>query len=212
MDQGFATCVIAQKFEVPGLISFTYVDNRKRLESRSFPCNGRTIMEHREIIKRLAGNEALIQGLVSGLDETQSRWRPEPGKWSVLEVINHLYDEEREDFRHRLDLTLHTSDAAWTPNDPERWVSERKYNERDLKNSLENLISERRKSIAWLNALESPEWNSAYEHPVFGSIAAGDILCAWLAHAYFHARQISNLFIEYTRVLSNHFSTGYAFG
>ena len=153
-------------------------------------------MEHREIIKRLAGNEALIQGLVSGLDETQSCWRPEPGKWSVLEVINHLYDEEREDFRHRLDLTLHTPDAAWTPNDPERWVSERKYNERDLKNSLENLISERRKSIAWLNALESPEWNSAYEHPVFGSIAAGDILCAWLAHAYFHARQISNLFIE----------------
>jgi uncharacterized damage-inducible protein DinB len=169
-------------------------------------------MENVEIIKRLANNEEVMRGLVCGLEERQARWRPEAGKWSILEVINHLYDEERDDFRKRLDLTLHHSDVAWPPNDPEAWVKERKYNERDFKDSLENLLSERRKSIAWLKDLGSPNWESAYQHPMFGKISAGDILCAWLAHDYFHARQISSLLLEYTRLLSEPFSIRYALG
>jgi hypothetical protein len=169
-------------------------------------------MEHEEIIKRLAHSEEGIRGLVSGLGVKQARWRPEAGKWSILEVINHLYDEERDDFRKRLDLTLHQPEVTWPPNDPEAWVTERKYNERDLKKSLENLLSERRISIAWLKDLRFPQWESAYEHPIFGKISAGDILCAWLAHDYFHARQISNLLLEYTRLLSEPFSIGYALG
>ena len=168
-------------------------------------------MEHQEIIKRLAVNEVMILGLACDLSEVQSRWRPEPGKWSILEVINHLYDEEREDFRHRLNLTLYSPDMAWTSNDPQKWVNERKYNERNFKNSLGNFISERRESIAWLKALEAPDWSSTYKHPTFGEISAGDILCAWLAHDYFHARQISNILIEYTRFLSAPFSIRYAF-
>jgi hypothetical protein len=45
-------------------------------------------MEHTEIIRRLANNEAMIQGLTFGLDAKQARWQPEPGKWPILEVIN----------------------------------------------------------------------------------------------------------------------------
>jgi hypothetical protein len=168
-------------------------------------------MKHEEIIQRLENNSEMLRGLVRGLGEEQARWRPEEGKWSILEVINHLYDEERDDFRKRLDLTLHHPGTAWPPNDPGAWVTERKYNERDLKASLEKLLAERHKSIAWLKDLKSPDLESAYEHPVFGKILAGDLLCAWLAHDYFHARQISNLLLEYTRLLSEPFSTRYAF-
>lgn len=167
-------------------------------------------MQHKDIIKRLANNEEVITGLLYGLEQRQAEWKPEAGKWSILEVINHLYDEEREDFRGRLDLTLHHPDTAWTPNDPEKWVAERKYNERSLKESVEKLIYERRKSIDWLNSLKNPDWNMAYEHPAFGRISAGDILCSWLAHDYFHARQISNLFMQYTGFMSKPFSTRYA--
>lgn len=169
-------------------------------------------MEHKEIIRRLAHNEGMIQGLVRGLDKEQVRWQPGPKKWSVLEVINHLYDEEREDFRRRLDLTLHKPGAAWPANDPEKWVSERRYNERDYENSIDGFLSERRKSIAWLEKLETPEWNAAYDHPVFGTVLAGDLLCAWLAHDYFHARQISNILLLYTEMISAPFSIRYALG
>lgn len=40
-------------------------------------------------------------------------------------MINHLYHEEREDFRARLDLLLDDPEASWTPNDRQVWVVER---------------------------------------------------------------------------------------
>ena len=126
-------------------------------------------------------------------------------------AVGYTYETRRcDDFRKRLDLTLHHPGAAWPVNDPEKWVAERKYNERDLKQSLENLISERRKSIAWLKTLQEPDWNAAHEHQAFGTISAGDILCAWLAHDYFHARQISNILMQYAKLLAEPFSIRYA--
>ena len=68
---------------------------------------------------RMANNAAIISSLVKDVSEAQARWKPDPQAWSILEVINHLYDEEREDFRQRLDLTLHQPDQPWPPNDPE---------------------------------------------------------------------------------------------
>ena len=63
------------------------------------------------------------------------------GKWSTLEVVCHLYDEEREDFRQRLDIILHRPEAKWPPIDPVGWVSARKYNERDLAQSLAEFLA-----------------------------------------------------------------------
>lgn len=60
-------------------------------------------MNHQQVITRLAANRAVFQALATGVGETQARWRPAPEKWSFLEVVNHLHDEEREDFRRRID-------------------------------------------------------------------------------------------------------------
>ena len=50
---------------------------------------------------RLSHNATAIESLVRSVPEEQARWKPEPEAWSILEVINHLYDEECEDrIRH----------------------------------------------------------------------------------------------------------------
>jgi hypothetical protein len=36
--------------------------------------------------------------MLRGVTEAQARWKPAPEEWSILEVINYLCDEEREDF------------------------------------------------------------------------------------------------------------------
>ena len=36
------------------------------------------------------------EDLIAGLAPEQARWKPDPASWSAVEVINHLYDEERE--------------------------------------------------------------------------------------------------------------------
>ena len=118
--------------------------------------------------------------------------RPDAGSWSLLEVICHLYDEEREDFRQRLDIILHRPDSPWPPIDPPGWVSERSYNTRDLADMLAQWRAEREKSLAWLAALVTPDWEAEYLAP-FGHIKAGDMLAAWAAHDGLHIRQLVEL-------------------
>ena len=82
-----------------------------------------------ESLRRLAQP---LAALLENADEAQARWRPAPGKWSLLELAGHLLDEEREDFRLRLELTLRDPALDWPPIHPGRWVTERRYAERDL--------------------------------------------------------------------------------
>ena len=87
-------------------------------------------------IDRLSQSPAVISSLVQGVTPEQARWKPSPDRWSILEVINHLEDEERDDFRTRLDYLLHRPGQPLPPIDPPRWAVERKYNERDLAESV----------------------------------------------------------------------------
>ena len=98
-------------------------------------------------------NAVRIRTLLQGVSDEQARWKPNADSWSMLEVINHLLDEERRDFRVRLDYTLHRPGEPWPPIDPGGWVTARGYNQRNLEESLAQFLSEREASIAWLRRL-----------------------------------------------------------
>jgi hypothetical protein len=148
-------------------------------------------------IARFAGNGDAIAAVVRGVSDEQTRWKPAPDEWSILEVINHLFDEEREDFRQRVDLTLHRPEDHWPPIDPEGWVVSRGYQQRDPVSSLESFLRERRASVQWLASLQDPNWESTHHHPAIGSMTAGEILGAWLAHDHLHLRQLNQLHWQY---------------
>ena len=150
------------------------------------------------IFKTLYENISVFNTLLQNVENQQAIWKPAENKWSILEVINHLYDEERSDFRLRLDLTLHHPGESWPPIDPESWAMERDYNLRDFKESLANWIAERKKSVNWLHSLSEPDFSKVYIHPLIGELRAGDMLAAWLAHDFLHMRQIVNLKLDYT--------------
>jgi hypothetical protein len=63
-------------------------------------------------------NGVVFKYLFKNISEEQARWKPGADRWSILEVINHLYDEEREDFRKRLALVLDNPDEPWPAIDP----------------------------------------------------------------------------------------------
>jgi DinB superfamily len=160
-------------------------------------------------IERLSTNVIIIEGLARKLSAQQARWKPQPDKWSILEVINHLYDEEREDFRARLDLLLHQPEKRWPPIDPPKWAVERAYNQRDIGQSWESFLKERSISIDWLMSLENPQFENKYEHPE-GVISAGDLLSSWVAHDLLHIKQLARLHWEYLNSVSAPYQTGYA--
>src|SRR5438105_3668034 len=58
------------------------------------------------IIDRMESNATVFEGLLRSVQPAQAKWKPAPEKWSVLEVLNHVADEENEDFGTRLRLVL----------------------------------------------------------------------------------------------------------
>ena len=161
---------------------------------------------------RLARQAAVIYALVAGIGDEQAHWQPSPDDWSVVEVINHLYDEEREDFRQRLDLILRDPTADWPPIHPGAWVTERRYNDRDLATSVQALQLEREKSLAWLYGLAQAhaDLTITKTDPRLGSMAAGEMLAAWVAHDCLHIRQLNELNYRYLERLTSPYAVGYA--
>ena len=100
-----------------------------------------------QIAAQLKAQADAIHALTVGISAEQARWQPAADSWSLLEVINHLDDEERLDFRVRLDLLLHKPHEPWPPTDPEGWVVSRAYNQRDLQTSLARFMEARADSI-----------------------------------------------------------------
>ncbi len=134
---------------------------------------------------------AAVEALVAGLPETDWRWRPPEGGWSILEVVNHLVDEEVHDFRTRVRSTLEDPAREWPPMDPEGWVAERRYQDRDPGESLRRFREEREESLAWLGGLADAPWGNTKQHPRAGPLRAGDLLAAWAAHDARHLTQIA---------------------
>jgi hypothetical protein len=163
-------------------------------------------------LTRLAANAETIAAFAAAVPAAQAAWKPTPDDWSILEVINHLYDEEREDFRRRVDYTLHRPKESWPPIDPQGWVTARGYNQRDLAQSLADFKRERAESLRWLKTLTRPDWNSTHEHPPARRMTAGEMLAAWVIHDHLHLRQLNELHWQYLASQTEAVSTAYAGG
>ncbi len=159
-------------------------------------------------VERFSNNRSVFAALLADVGSEQARWRPTPDKWSMLEVVNHLYDEEREDFRQRLQLTLADPAQPWPAINPREWVNTRSYNDRELDASLANFLAERDASLAWLGQLTDPDWQNSNDGPN-GRLSAGDLLASWLAHDFLHIRQLARLHWQYTGELAAPYQTTY---
>ncbi len=158
-------------------------------------------MYHSHIINELARNGSVFHQLLTGVPADVYKWRPSPDKWCLLEIVSHLYDEEREDFRARVKSVLENPGESLKPIDPVGWVQSRHYMEQDYEDRLAEFLNERESSVEWLSSLRDPVWQNAYQHPTFGEMTADMLLANWLAHDYLHIRQIvrtKRLYLQFT--------------
>lgn len=154
-------------------------------------------MERDRLTDQLERHGEVFRALLNGLTPEETLWKPAADKWCVLEVICHLHDEEREDFRARLKHVLETPEGPMPKIDPAAWVAERNYIRQDLSAMLEKFLRERARSIAWLRGLADAPWGNAYMHPKVGPVSCDLLLTNWVAHDLHHVRQLVNLRYAY---------------
>ena len=167
-------------------------------------------MDTKYIIDRLVHNEKVFREILTGVTGNQVHWKPAPDKWSMLEIVNHLYDEEQLDFRERVKAALENREAP--PIDPQGWVKSKNYADRDYVQSVANFLLERERSIEWLHGLEGNKdvnWESKWTNPQF-EMTAYAFLVNWLAHDYLHIRQINRMNYLYLNEITGDQSLQYA--
>jgi len=151
------------------------------------------------IIEQLQKNKDVFNNLLKDKNEAMFLWKQSPDKWNLLEIVCHLYDEERNDFRYRIQWVLNKPNQVPPPIDPQGWVKEHNYREQDYNVMLESFITERTQSINWLKSLEHVNWNNSFEHSKLGTLSAKHFLANWLAHDYLHIKQILKLKFDYLK-------------
>ena len=149
-------------------------------------------MEFKTLYKELESSTEMIRAVLAGITQEESQVKPDPESWSILEVICHLYDLEREDFREHLDFILHRQDQEYHAIDPQAWITERNYNQQDFAEMQEKFFAERRKSLDWLPGIADADWDTTYTSE-YGSVRAGEMFSCWVAHDNLHLRQLVEL-------------------
>ena len=161
-------------------------------------------------IDRLESFAGVPRLLLGGLEQASARWRPSEDDWSIVEIISHLVDEELEDFRMRLRLTLEDPDAQWPVIDPPAAAQERNYQDRELQDMLWQFQAVRMESVAWLRSIPVIDLARAHHHPTFEPMTAGSLLASWCAHDALHLRQFARRLHGLCEVHADGHDTGYA--
>ncbi len=159
-------------------------------------------MEISAIVSHLRANQTTFDALLRETPAPLQLWRPHAEHWCLLEIVCHLYDEEREDFRARLGSVLDDPSRDLPLSDPEAWIKNRQYLEQDFASKLDAFLEERKASVLWLESLTDPAWENAYQHPKVGPLTARMFLANWLAHDYLHVRQITRLKYQFLKATS----------
>jgi len=166
-------------------------------------------MEFNVLYRELTQSTEMFRALLAGIGQEEAQLKPSPGKWSILEVVCHLYDEEREDFREHLDFILHRQHEEWHPISPFAWVKLRKYNQQNFKSMQRKFFNERKKSLAWLQSLKKVDWDIKYVSKR-RSMSAGEMLASWIAHDNLHVRQLVELRRLHVERITKPYKIGYA--
>ena len=106
-----------------------------------------------DVIRQLSVNAQAIRAQVQRLSPDQAQWQPNPETWSLQQVIEHVYNEERLDFRKHLKELLNNPPLAWGASAREEYIHISDYHQ-----ALQGFLNERETSLAWLKSLESPGW------------------------------------------------------
>ena len=139
----------------------------------------------------LARTPSVVTGLVDGLDDAGWIARPVPEEWSAVEIVCHLRDEEDEDFGARVRAVVRGGEQ-FTPIDPERWATERRYVAESGPRALAAFRGRRQASLGYLVTVDPARLTAAVPLANSGPLSGLDLLAAWVAHDRLHVAQLAN--------------------
>jgi uncharacterized damage-inducible protein DinB len=134
----------------------------------------------------------VLHRLVEGIrPELLSRPEAE-GRWSIVEVVQHLADTEVV-YAYRVRMVLSHDTPEIQPFDQELWARRLRYRERTLAESIEQLTSLRIVNLSLYLSLTPEELARCGVHPERGAESVWQMIRLAAAHDLAHRRQIERI-------------------
>jgi hypothetical protein len=132
--------------------------------------------ERRRHLQTLAATPAALKGAVRGLPKKVVRFTPAPGKWSILEILVHLRDMEREAYLERYERILAEIEPRLPDLNGEAFAIERDYRSGKAAEVLRDWNRLRRETLRLLRKVTPAQWTRAGVHESAGRLTMEDFL------------------------------------
>src|SRR5215475_6031884 len=149
-------------------------------------------VEGQDAIKVQRATAGKLKKLSSGLTTSQLKWRSEPGKWSIAEIIAHLADAEIV-ASWRMRSVIGENGITIQPFDQDAWASVFEYRGRDAKRSLEVFRVLRENNLAMLKEIPRETWENYGMHLERGKESIAHLVRMFAGHDTNHVLQVEGI-------------------
>lgn len=133
-----------------------------------------------------------LQALIKPLSKKQLMQPPEPGKWSIAEILAHLADAELVG-GWRMRLILGSNGVSIQAFDQNVWAETFGYAKRDPVTSLETFRVLRENNLAMLESVPKNLWENYGMHQERGKETITHIVRMFAGHDLNHLEQVERI-------------------
>lgn len=150
----------------------------------------RGYLANRDPLQVLRCTPTELEQLVADLPRTAAARRPKPEKWSVLEIVAHMFDAELA-FGWRIRSVVAEPGTALPWFDQDKWADRLQYISRHLGVELRQFRALREANLVVIESVPQSVWPDYYGvHEVRGRQTLADFVEMEAAHDLNHLRQI----------------------
>lgn len=146
-------------------------------------------VQGQDAIKVQRATAGRLKKSIAGLTPAQLKWRPEPAKWSIAEIVAHLADAEVV-AGWRMRSVIGENGITIQPFDQDQWASVFNYRKRDAKRSLEVFRVLRENNLAMLKEISPKTWDNYGMHLERGKESIAHLARMFAGHDTNHVLQI----------------------
>jgi len=133
-----------------------------------------------------------LEKAIRGVSDEDLRRAEKPGKWSILQVLNHLVDTEMV-YGYRVRMTVTHDEPPIQAYDQGLWAAQLRYNDGNLLEILEELDALRGRNLRLLKSLRPEEMKRVGHHQERGPESVTRIVQMIAGHDRVHLRQIERI-------------------
>jgi len=157
-----------------------------------------------DVIQMLEAGRQELAAAVSGISEEQAQSNPAPGRWSVLQCLEHLTTVEEiflgrleqaprtgappADTQKEAELARRIPDRTTKAQSPEKALPAGRF--QSLAQAVEAFQATRNKTVGFARQEAANLYAIASEHPRFGPLNGTEVLVFMNGHARRHTAQI----------------------